>query len=61
MQLKGVVQLKITVRADGKVTDVVIVGGHPLLAGAAVQAVTQWRFEPAVRESIETVRISFDH
>ncbi|HEX6802654.1 MAG TPA: TonB family protein [Terriglobales bacterium] len=61
MQLKGVVQLMITVRADGKVTDVVIIGGHPLLASAAVQAVTQWRFEPAARESIETVRISFDH
>jgi TonB family protein len=61
MQLKGAVQLKITVRPDGRVTDVVIIGGHPLLASAAVQAVTQWRFEPAARESIETVRISFDH
>ena len=59
MGLSGVVQLKAVVRPDGTVKDVQVVGGHPLLAAAAVQTVLKWRFEPASRETVEPVKISF--
>jgi TonB family protein len=59
MNFKGAVQLEATVMADGKVKAVRVLGGHPLLAEAAVQAVLQWRYEPAGKESVEVVKINF--
>jgi protein TonB len=38
------------VGADGKVTGVKFVSGHPLLADAAREAVMQWRFKPALSD-----------
>jgi TonB family protein len=60
LNLKGAVQLKATVRPDGTVKDVQILGGHPILANAAEQAVMKWRFAPAARETVETVKVSFE-
>lgn len=59
MNLKGAVQLQLTVRADGTVRHITVLGGHPLLAQAAVQAVMQWRFEPEEKEKTELVKIEF--
>ncbi len=59
MNLKGTVQLQATVRADGTVKEIHVVGGHPLLAQAAAQSVKQWRYEPSSSETVETVKISF--
>jgi TonB family protein len=59
MHLKGTVQLQLMVRADGTVKGVHVVGGHPMLAAAAEQAVMKWRYQPAARETLETVRITF--
>jgi len=59
MHLKGTVQLQLMVRADGSVKGVHVVGGHPMLAAAAEQAVMKWRYQPAARETLETVRITF--
>lgn len=59
MDLKGTVQLQAVVRPDGSVKAVHIVGGHPMLAQAAVRAVMQWRYESAGKETVETVRINF--
>jgi TonB family protein len=53
------VQLQAIVRADGTVKQVRVVGGHPVLAEAAVAAVTKWRFEAAAKETIESVRVIF--
>ena len=59
MNLKGAVQLKATVRADGSVEHVTVLGGHPLLAQAAAQALMHWRYAPEEKETTELVRISF--
>jgi TonB family protein len=59
MNLKGAVQLQAVVRPDGSVKEVHVVGGHPMLAEAAVRAVTQSPYESAGKETVETVRISF--
>jgi outer membrane biosynthesis protein TonB len=45
---------------DGSVRTVDIKGGHPVLAQAAVIAVRKWRWEPAPRESRESVELKFD-
>lgn len=59
LKLIGAVQLQALVRADGTVKGIRVVGGHPVLAEAAVAAVMKWRFEPAARETTESVRVSF--
>ncbi len=43
----GTVVLNAVVRPDGKIGAVQVVHGNPLLARAAVDAVRQWRYEPA--------------
>lgn len=60
MNLIGTVQLAAVVRPDGTVKEVRVLGGHPVLAEAASQAVRQWRFRPAPGETVEAVKITFD-
>jgi TonB family protein len=60
MNLKGAVQLEATVRPDGTVKEVKVLGGHPLLADAVVRAVMQWTYQPGTKETIEVVKFSFN-
>lgn len=46
-QIQGTVELTVTVGADGRVQDVKLVRGHPVMVGAAVAAVKQWIYSPA--------------
>ena len=43
---QGEVILTATIGVDGKVKDVQVVSGHPLLRSAAVAAVKQWVYRP---------------
>jgi TonB family protein len=61
MNLRGSVQLEVTVKPDGSVKDVRVIGGHPLLADAAVKSVKQWRYEPSGRETTEVVKVNFEN
>ena len=60
MNIKGVVQLEVSVRRDGTVKEARVIGGHPLLAAAVVKAVMGWRYEPAAKDSQVSVRFVFD-
>jgi TonB family protein len=44
--IQGLVALDIQIGADGAVHNIAVVEGDPVLAGAAVQAVRQWRYQP---------------
>jgi periplasmic protein TonB len=44
--VQGDVVLECVIDADGTVTDIRVVRGHPLLDAAAVAAVQQWLYEP---------------
>jgi len=59
MNLAGTVQVQALVRPDGTVKEVKILGGHPLLADAAVRAIMQWKYQPAPKETVEIVKFSF--
>jgi TonB family protein len=48
MRLSGSVTLNTSVAEDGKVSEVKVVHGHPMLAEAAVAAVRQWRYGPSL-------------
>ena len=59
MTIGGVVKIEALVAADGKVKTTKVIGGHPLLIQAALDAVRRWRYEPAPAESTELVEVRF--
>jgi TonB family protein len=59
MNVTGKVKIEVTIAPDGHVTGTKIVGGSPLLVGAAVDAAKKWRFEPAAKETTEIVEFEF--
>lgn len=60
MNITGVVKILITVTPTGSVKDAKLVGGHPVLANAALDAVKKWRFETASQEATGIVEFRFD-
>lgn len=60
MNIAGVVKVQITVAANGSVKNAKLVGGHPVLANAALDAVKRWRFEAGPQESTGVVQFRFD-
>ena len=56
----GTVQLRVTVKPDGAVKNVEVLGGSAALADAATDSVRHWRFEPATAETQTTVVVKFD-
>jgi protein TonB len=47
-KVEGVVQLRATISAEGRVAELEIVSGHQLLTPAASEAVKQWEYEPTL-------------
>jgi TonB family protein len=59
MNIIGTVKVEVVVAPNGSVKDAKVVGGHPVLAGAALDAVKKWKFEPAATESTGVVEFKF--
>ena len=49
-KLQGPVVLSAVIDTKGKVTNLRVLSGHPLLAQSAVDAVKQWKYRPFVFE-----------
>ena len=59
MNITGTVRIEVTVSPNGTVKEARIVGGHPVLATAALDAAKKWRFEPAPAESSGVIEFKF--
>jgi len=60
MNITGTVKVRVIVSANGSVKSASLVGGHPVLANAALDAVKKWHFEVAPQDSTEIVEFRFD-
>ncbi|HET7891075.1 MAG TPA: energy transducer TonB [Candidatus Sulfotelmatobacter sp.] len=60
MNIAGTVKIQVVVAPNGAVKDAHIVGGHPVLATAALDAARKWRFEPASSESSGVIDFKFE-
>jgi TonB family protein len=60
MNITGTVKIEIVVLPNGTVKDARVVGGHPVLASAALDAARRWRFEPAGSESTGVIDFKFE-
>jgi TonB family protein len=59
MSITGKVKLSVVITANGSVRDVKVIGGHPILVNAAMDAVKKWKYEPASVENAGVVEITF--
>jgi protein TonB len=64
--IRGDVVLECLIDASGRITDIRVISGHPLLAPAATKAVSQWLYRPTELNDVAvpvlltvTVRFSF--
>jgi len=46
--VQGIVQLNIVINKQGRVVDIKVISGHPLLIPAAIEAVKQWEYNPTL-------------
>jgi len=60
MNIAGTVKIEVVVAPNGTVKDARVVGGHPVLAGAALEAAKKWRFEPAGGEASGIIEFKFE-
>ncbi|HSS97990.1 MAG TPA: energy transducer TonB [Terriglobales bacterium] len=56
----GVVKLDLKISASGNVEKVEIVGGNPILADSAAQAVKKWQYAPAGSSSSMILNLEFN-
>jgi TonB family protein len=59
MHLHGTVKLKVWINSDGTVRRLEYIGGHPLLAQAAIRAVKNWKYELGAQETTSQVEVKF--
>lgn len=59
MNITGTVKVEVVIAPNGSVKEAKVVGGHPVLANAALEAVRKWRFEPTPMESSGVVDFKF--
>jgi len=56
----GVVRLDLKISASGNVEKIAIVGGNPILADSAAQAVKKWQYAPAASSSSMLLNLEFN-
>lgn len=59
MAVTGKVKIEVVITPEGKVKATRVIGGHPLLVNPAVDAVKEWKFNPATDETTQIVVFEF--
>jgi TonB family protein len=59
--ISGSVRVEVLITPDGRVKDVKVLGGNPVLAEAVVTAVMKCKYEPAAEESSVVLKFDFAH
>ena len=59
MRIFGKVKLEVTIAPDGRVRNVKLIGGNPVLAQAAQDALKEWKFYPGPEETTQFVEFDF--
>jgi len=59
MHLSGKVKVEVVVNPTGAVTSAKFVGGNPVFETSAVEAVKQWKFEPATTVTKGVIVLEF--
>jgi TonB family protein len=60
MKIGGTVKVQLMVAPNGAVKDAKVVGGHPLLGNAVLDAVRKWHYEARPQATTENLEFRFD-
>lgn len=60
LRLSGAVKIEVVIAPNGLVKDTKTLGGHPVLAEAAIRALRSWKFEAASGETTEILEFKFE-
>jgi len=60
LKLVGTVRLSLKVAPNGKVVSAEVIGGHPVLARAAIDAVLHWRYQAGAQQTSEIAIVNFE-
>ncbi|HEY4676686.1 MAG TPA: energy transducer TonB [Candidatus Angelobacter sp.] len=58
--ISGSARVELLISPDGKVKDVKVLGGNPVLVQAVTAAVVKWKYEPAAEESSVVIKFDFN-
>jgi len=47
-RIQGTVMLRAIISRTGSIENLQVISGHPMLVGAAIDAVRQWRYRPYI-------------
>jgi outer membrane biosynthesis protein TonB len=59
LQVSGVVKVKVLIGADGRIKDIKVIGGHPVLVDCVQTALKDWRYAPAGGETTKDLEFHF--
>ena len=59
MNFSGVVRIEVVIGTDGEIKNAKVVGGHPVLADAALKALKKWKYAPGSSETKEMLEFKF--
>jgi protein TonB len=59
MSLSGVVRIEVIIGSDGEIRNAKVVGGHPVLADAALKALKKWKYAAGTSETKELLEFKF--
>ncbi|HYL86245.1 MAG TPA: energy transducer TonB [Candidatus Angelobacter sp.] len=59
VHLAGTVKVQVVIAADGKIKEVKIIGGHPLLVDAVQETLKNWKYAPASSETTTVLQFNF--
>lgn len=59
MNITGKVKIEVVIAPDGHVKSSHAMGGHPVLVQSCLDAIKDWKFEPAPEETTQVVEFDF--
>lgn len=59
MHLAGVVKVQVVIGTDGRIKEVKVVGGHPVLVDAVQETLKNWKYAPASGETTTLLQFTF--
>ncbi len=59
MHLSGAVKVEVVIGANGQIKETKVIGGHPLLVNATLNALRSWKYAPGPSETTQTLEFTF--
>jgi TonB family protein len=59
LNLAGKVKIEVTISPDGRVKSTRVLGGSPVLVGAALDAIRMWKYVPGPKETVDVIELDF--